>query len=120
MRSHPEFQLAEALIDPGVSAYSGRNRQRGALGGFLSAAQADRVPPGSVLVVEDRAGDHELVKAVDEALQTPEAARVLRNAVWLQVDLKGSGARPSRTIGTVVRSLGGITEAKKVGPRGAQ
>ena len=53
LRSHPEFQLAEALIDPGVSAYSGRNRQRGALGGFLSAAQADRVPPGSVLVVED-------------------------------------------------------------------
>lgn len=53
LRRHPEYQLAEALIDPGVSAYSGRNRQRGALAGFLSAAQADRVPPGSVLVVED-------------------------------------------------------------------
>lgn len=53
LRSHSEYQLAEVLIDPGVSAYSGRNRQRGALGGFLSAAQADRVPPGSVLVVED-------------------------------------------------------------------
>ena len=53
LRRHPQYQLAEALIDPGVSAYSGRNRQRGALGAFLAAAQADRVPPGSVLVVED-------------------------------------------------------------------
>jgi DNA invertase Pin-like site-specific DNA recombinase len=53
LRRHPEYQLAEALIDPGVSAYSGRNRQRGALGAFLAAAQADRVPSGSVLVVED-------------------------------------------------------------------
>ena len=52
--------------------------------------------------------------------QRSVAARVLRQAVWLQVDLKGSGARPSRTIGTVVRSLGGIAESKKVGPRGAQ
>ena len=67
-----------------------------------------------------RAGDHELVKAVAEALQTPEATRMLRNAVWLQVDLKGTGAKPARTIGTVVRSLGGIVESKKVGPRGAQ
>jgi hypothetical protein len=69
---------------------------------------------------ERRAGDHELVKAVAEALQTPEAARGLRNAVWLQVDLKGTGAKPARTIGTVVRALGGISDSKKVGPRGAQ
>ena len=69
---------------------------------------------------ERRAGDHELVKAVAEGLQTPEAARVLRNAVWLQVDLKGTGAKPARTIGTVVRALGGISDSKKVGPRGAQ
>jgi hypothetical protein len=69
---------------------------------------------------ERRAGDHELVKAVADALQTPEAARVLRNAVWLQVDLKGTGARPARTIGTVVRGLGGVSDSKKVGPRGAQ
>lgn len=69
---------------------------------------------------ERRAGDHELVRAVAEVLQTPEAARVLRNAVWLQVDLKGTGAKPARTIGTVVRSLGGVSDGKKVGPRGAQ
>ena len=60
------------------------------------------------------------MRAVAAAHQSPDAAQVLCNAVWLQVDLKGSGARPSRTIGTVVRSLGGIAESKKVGPRGAQ
>ena len=69
---------------------------------------------------ERRVGDDELVKSVAEALQTPEAARVLRNAVWLRVDLKGTGAKPARTIGTVVRSLGGVSDAKRVGPRGAQ
>ena len=67
-----------------------------------------------------RTRDHELVKAVAEALRTPEAARVLRNAAWLQVDLKGTGTKPARTIGTMVRGLGGIVESKKVGPRGAQ
>ena len=69
---------------------------------------------------ERRAGDDALVQSVAEALQTSEAARVLRNAVWLQVDLKGSGTRPSRTIGTVVRNLGGVSDVKKAGPRGAQ
>lgn len=69
---------------------------------------------------EFRSGDHELVKAVAEGLQTPEVARILRNAVWLKVDLKGSGTRPARTVGTVIRSLGEITQSKKVGPRGAQ
>ena len=65
---------------------------------------------------ERRAGDDELVKSVAEALQTSEAARMLRNATWLQVDLKGTGAKPARTIGTVVRSLGGVSDAKRVGP----
>jgi hypothetical protein len=69
---------------------------------------------------ERRAGNHELVKAVADALQTREASRVLRNAVWLQIDLKGTGAKPARTIGTVIRGLGGVSDVKKVGPRGEQ
>ena len=69
---------------------------------------------------ERHAGDDELVKSVAEALLSPEAARILRNSVWLQVDLKGKGAKPARTIRTVVRSLGGVSDAKRVGPRGAQ
>ena len=67
-----------------------------------------------------RAGDDPLVKAVAKELQSPDAKKVLRRAIWLQVDLKGGGARPSRTIGTVVTSLGGITTSKKVGPRSEQ
>lgn len=43
----------EALVDAGVSAYSGRNRRRGALAGFIAAAEEGRFPEGAVLVVED-------------------------------------------------------------------
>ncbi len=82
---------------------------------LLLSAELGRLCDG-----EHRAGDHELDKAVAEALRTPNAARVLRNAVWRQADLKGTGAKPARTIETVVRCLGGIAECKKVGPRGAQ
>lgn len=49
-----------------------------------------------------------------------EAVATLRKAVWLALDLKGGDTKPARTIGTVVRSLGGISDAKKLGPRGAQ
>lgn len=69
---------------------------------------------------EFRSGDDPLVISVAEVLQDAGASRVLRNATWLQVDLKGGGARPSRTIGTLVRALGGVSESKKVGPRGKQ
>lgn len=41
-----------ALADLGMSAYTGENVSRGALAGFLAAAQAGRVPKGSVLLVE--------------------------------------------------------------------
>ena len=52
LADHTEFQLQEALVDPGLSASTGANRKRGALGRFIAAAQAGHVPPGSVLVVE--------------------------------------------------------------------
>jgi hypothetical protein len=67
-----------------------------------------------------RNGDDPLVKAVAEALQSSEAKGVLRRGTWLQLDLKGTGTKPARTIGTTVRSLGGISDSKKLGPRGAQ
>lgn len=41
-----------ALADLGVSAYSGDNASRGALSGFLAAAEAGRIPKGSILLVE--------------------------------------------------------------------
>ena len=60
MRRHPDFRLAEELLDPGVSAYTGRNRTQGALGRFLAAARSGSIPKGSVLVVED----HELNRKI--------------------------------------------------------
>lgn len=44
---------ADPLVDRGLSAFHGSHRSRGALGTFISAAEAGRIPPGSVLVVED-------------------------------------------------------------------
>src|SRR5262245_16854443 len=41
------------LRDLGVSAFRGANADTGALSGFLQAVQAGRVPPGSVLIVEN-------------------------------------------------------------------
>ena len=41
-----------ALADLGVSAYSGDNVSRGALSGFLTAAESGRIPKGSILLVE--------------------------------------------------------------------
>lgn len=43
----------DPLVDAGISAYRGSNRQRGALGQFLAAVRDGVIPPGSVLVVED-------------------------------------------------------------------
>lgn len=75
---------------------------------------------GNLCDGEFRSGDDPLVKSVANALQGGDAARVLRNANWLQLDLKGTGAKPIRTIGTTVRSLGGVSDSIRVGPRGAQ
>jgi len=75
---------------------------------------------GNLCDGEFRSGDDPLVKSVANALQGADAVRVLRNANWLQLDLKGTGAKPIRTIGTAVRSLGGVSDSIRVGPRGAQ
>lgn len=51
-RRHNLELSPEPLIDPGVSAYRGKNRKQGALSQFLDAADRGEIPPGSVLVVE--------------------------------------------------------------------
>ena len=61
-----------------------------------------------------------LVKSVAEALQSFEAKQVFRHANWLQLELKGNRLYPIRTIGTAVRSLGGVSHLQRSGPRGAQ
>lgn len=48
------LQLDDTLVvsDLGVSAYTGKNATHGALSGFLAAAKNNKVPTGSILLVE--------------------------------------------------------------------
>ncbi len=52
LRDHPDYQLAEALVDAGVSAGTGRHRTKGALAQFIASGKAKKIPAGSVLIVE--------------------------------------------------------------------
>jgi hypothetical protein len=52
LADHPDYQLAEALVDAGISAGKGRHRKRGALSRFIEGGRSGTVPPGSCLVVE--------------------------------------------------------------------
>lgn len=52
LAEHPDWELAESLVDPGVSAGEGKHRTTGALSRFLQGARTGAVPPGSCLVVE--------------------------------------------------------------------
>jgi hypothetical protein len=67
-----------------------------------------------------RSGDDPLVKSVAEALQSPDARRVLRHATWLQLELTGSAAYPAQTVSAAVARLGGVSKSRKVGARGKQ
>jgi len=62
-----------ALSDLGLSAYSGENVARGALAGFLAAAQSGLIPRGSILLVES-------LDRISRAA-IPEAIRVLTSIV---------------------------------------
>ena len=46
------YILDSTLRDEGVSAYRGRNRKEGALGGFMRAVDQGLIAPGSVLIIE--------------------------------------------------------------------
>ena len=45
------YELAPPMKDLGISAFKGRNRQKGALGAFLTALWAGEIAPG-VLIIE--------------------------------------------------------------------
>ncbi|MFI8479193.1 recombinase family protein [Pseudomonas sp. NPDC078700] len=53
LEMHPEYELADALSDKGVSAFKGKNFAEGsALGGFIAAVKAGEIPTGSVLLID--------------------------------------------------------------------
>lgn len=61
-----ELDESLALADLGISAYKGDNASRGALAGFLTAIESNKVPKGSILLVEslDRLSRAALPEAV--------------------------------------------------------
>ncbi len=53
LQRHPEWILDESpMQDFGVSAWEGANITEGALGGFIVACEAGKIPRGSVLIIE--------------------------------------------------------------------
>ena len=58
------------LRDEGLSAWSGKNRTKGALGRFLGAVEKGVIPPGSILFVEelDRLSREGMVDALETIL----------------------------------------------------
>jgi hypothetical protein len=76
LADHPEYQLAEALVDAGMSAGSGKHRMRGALARFIEGGRNGAVPPGSCLVVESWSRFSREVAT--------DSLRTLLNDVWGQ------------------------------------
>lgn len=76
LADHPDYQLAEALVDAGVSAGSGKHRMRGALARFIEGGRTGTIPPGSCLVVESWSRFSREVAT--------DSLRTLLNDVWGQ------------------------------------
>ncbi len=76
LADHPDYQLVEALVDAGVSAGSGKHRERGALARFIEGGRTGAVPPGSCLVVESWSRFSREVAT--------DSLRTLLNDVWGQ------------------------------------
>lgn len=66
-----ELDESLSLSDLGVSAFKGDNATKGALGGFIAAIEAGKVPKGSILLVEslDRLSRATLPEAVSLLMQ---------------------------------------------------
>jgi DNA invertase Pin-like site-specific DNA recombinase len=66
-----ELDESLSLSDLGVSAFKGDNATKGALGGFIAAIEAGKVPKGSILLVEslDRISRATLPEAVSLLMQ---------------------------------------------------
>ena len=52
-KNHAQLDSTRTMADRGISAYRGKHRQRGALAAFLADIEAERIPRGSVLLIEN-------------------------------------------------------------------
>jgi len=89
--------LDESLRDIGVSAYKGRNRQSGALAGFLRLVEQGKIPRGSSLIVEslDRLSREKPMQALAQFLALVNAGieivTLVDNRVYNAESLDDSG-----------------------------
>lgn len=49
---HPECELAEEIVDEGISAYTGKNVSTGALGEFIARLEAGLIESKSIVLIE--------------------------------------------------------------------
>lgn len=63
-------ELREELVDDGLSAYTGKNRECGQFGSFLRAVQDGKIPRGTYLLVEhlDRMSRQDVETALGQLL----------------------------------------------------
>lgn len=72
---HHGLVLDEAMLDLGLSAFKGTHRSEGALGAFLKAVEAKKIPAGSVLIVEslDRLSREAVLSAMSQFIAIIQA-----------------------------------------------
>lgn len=66
-KKHGLTLATTTYYDPAMSAFRGKNKEHGALGAFIAAAQAGEIPRGSYLIVEsfDRVSRQSVMNAYD-------------------------------------------------------
>ena len=104
LKCHPEWILDESLIeDFGVSAWEGDNIIDGALGTFILACEAGKVPRGSVLIIEqwDRLSRLPAVEAMELF------SRITRRGIEIctAVDGKIHNRESMKDIGNLLKSI---------------
>jgi DNA invertase Pin-like site-specific DNA recombinase len=104
------LDLDESYIDPGVSAYRGKNRFEGALANFISAVKTGKIPKGSYLLVEslDRLSRDKVLKALSLFISIIEAGITIVSLLDEQVY---SAEDMERTPGMIMMSIGVMMRA---------
>ena len=104
LKDHPDWELDDTpLEDLGVSGWSGANITEGALGTFIAAVEADKIPRGSVLIIEqwDRLTRLPAIEAMELF------SRITRRGidVCTAVDKKVHNRESMRDIGNLLESI---------------
>jgi DNA invertase Pin-like site-specific DNA recombinase len=104
------LELDESYIDPGVSAYRGKNRFEGALANFIAHVNSGRIPRGSYLLVEslDRLSRDKVLRALGLFISIIEAGITIVSLLDEQVY---SAEDMERTPGMIMMSIGVMMRA---------